>query len=107
MTIEILYVPGCPNFQPAWDAVSALLAADSLRAEVRRIPVLTDAQAEALQFPGSPTIRVNGRDVQTSPSSPVALACRIYPGGQGVPSTDAIRAAISEALGTSESIARG
>lgn len=94
MRIEILSIPGCPNLQPAYDALLALLKADSFPAEIRFILVSNNAQAQALQFPGSPTIRVNGRDVEPASSSTVAFACRIYRDGAGVPSKDSIRAAI-------------
>jgi len=102
MTIEILFVPGCPNLQPALDAVSSLLAANSLPVELRRIPVFTVAQAEALRFPGSPTIRINGADVEPHDSPSIALACRIYASGSGVPSRRAIRAAMARAESAAE-----
>jgi hypothetical protein len=38
----------------------------------------TDAGAEAERFVGSPTIRVDGRDVQDPGAEPVALTCRVY-----------------------------
>ena len=54
--------------------------------------------AEFLQFPGSPTIRVNGVDVVPEPELPIALGCRTYrtPEGQlvGSPPLEAIRAAV-------------
>ena len=34
--------------------------------------------AERERFPGSPTIRVDGRDVNPEPDQPIGLACRIY-----------------------------
>lgn len=39
----------------------------------------TDAAAEREEFVGSPTIRVDGRDVQPAPDGePTGLACRVY-----------------------------
>ena len=97
MRIEILYVPGCPNYQPALDAVKKVLASESVASEVHSLGVTTDAEAKALLFPGSPTVRVNGRDVEPSAVIVPGLACRIYPNGTGIPPEEFVRAAISEA----------
>ncbi len=45
MRIEILYVPGCPNYQPAVEQVERVLCSESLQAEIRSIAVRTDAEA--------------------------------------------------------------
>ena len=47
--------------------------------------------------PGSPTVRVNGRDVEPNAIIVPGLACRLYANGLGVPSEEMVRAAISEA----------
>lgn len=99
MKIEILYVPGCPNYQAATDAVTALLASESLQAEIRGVAVLTEKEAAALRFPGSPTIRVNGEDVEPESASAIGLACRLYGNRKGVPGDEAIRRAVALAKG--------
>lgn len=40
--------------------------------------VSSDADAQREEFIGSPTIRVDGRDIQPLPDEPIGLACRIY-----------------------------
>ena len=40
--------------------------------------IISDEQARALGFPGSPTIRVNGVDVQDPGANPTGLSCRVY-----------------------------
>jgi hypothetical protein len=41
--------------------------------------VLTDEEAMAEDFVGSPTLRIDGRDViPPAPDEPPALACRVY-----------------------------
>lgn len=40
--------------------------------------ITTDEQAADLGFPGSPTIRVNGADVQEPLEDATGLTCRIY-----------------------------
>lgn len=62
--IEILTVPGCSSKRPMRDLVDSLLQENEiLNAEVREIEVATDAMAVRKKFPGSPTVRVNGIDV--------------------------------------------
>jgi hypothetical protein len=71
--------------------------------EVSEIEVCDSAQAEALAFPGSPTIRVDDKDVETSlpGQGSYGLSCRTYVidgKRQGVPSQEVIRKAIRPAL---------
>jgi hypothetical protein len=55
----------------------AELGLDPEAVEVRRVD--TDRAAEGERFAGSPTIRVNGADVQPpGPEEPIGLACRVY-----------------------------
>jgi hypothetical protein len=44
--------------------------------EVREIE--TEADAERETFPGSPTIRIDGEDVQPPGENPIGLSCRVY-----------------------------
>ena len=97
MKIEILYVPGCPNYQAASDAVKNLLATESLQAEIREVAVHTETAAAALRFPGSPTIRVNGEDVEPESAGGAGLACRLYMNRSGIPADAAIRRALARA----------
>jgi hypothetical protein len=100
MRIEVLYVPGCPNYEPTVGRVEKVLASESLAEHVHSVPVRTEAKAMSLQFPGSPTVRVNGRDVEPNTIIVPGLACRIYPNGTGIPPEEIVRAAISEAKQT-------
>jgi hypothetical protein len=97
MKVEVLFVPGCPNYRAAMEQVHKVLASESLQAEFARVPVSSAAQAELLRFPGSPTIRVNGEDVEPGAVAHFGLSCRLYPNQGGIPSEDALRAAILRA----------
>lgn len=97
MRIEVLYIPGCPNYQPTVERVRKILKSESLSAQVSAVPVNTEAEAESLNFPGSPTVRVNGKDVEPNPTIIPGLTCRLYANGNGVPPEDVVRAAISGA----------
>ena len=49
---------------------------DPARIEVREID--TDESAKREEFVGSPTIRIDGADVQPLEGPPTGLACRVY-----------------------------
>lgn len=100
MKAEVLYVSGCPNFEPARAQVERLLAEQGVSAPVEGIEVPDRDAASRLAFTGSPTIRIDGIDVAFS-DSPSALACRTYVIGNalsGIPADEVVRAAIRRAL---------
>lgn len=99
MKAEILYFDGCPTYLAAEETLRGVVAEQGVAAEVQLVPVNTDKEAERLRFPGSPTIRVDGRDL--FPSGERAdwrLGCRVYAtpeGLRGAPTADMIRAALT------------
>ena len=97
MRIEILYVPGCPNYQPTFDRLQAVLASEAVKTGIQGTLVTTEVEAKALLFPGSPTVRVNGEDVEPQQTSVPSLACRLYGIRSGIPSEELLRVAISDA----------
>jgi hypothetical protein len=77
-----------------------VLAARGIEAEVVEHEVTTDEEAQRLRFPGSPTIRVDGRDVDPAGAAArPALTCRIYYLRDGrvspVPSREQLEEALS------------
>lgn len=97
MRIEILYVPGCPNYQPTFERLQAVLASEAVKTGIQGIPVTTEVEAKTLLFPGSPTVRVNGEDVEPQQTSAPSLACRLYTNRSGIPPEELLRTAISDA----------
>jgi len=99
MKIEVLYFDGCPNYLPAAERVRAVVRQEAVSVEVSEIEVKDAAQARALGFPGSPTIRINGLDIEPAlrVSADTGFACRRY--SRGLPSEEMIRAALREARG--------
>jgi hypothetical protein len=78
-TVELLYWEGCPSWPRAIEIAREEMAAAGLDPEdlvVREIT--TDDEAERERFHGSPTILVDGRDVQDPGDNPIGLACRVY-----------------------------
>ncbi|MGH9741571.1 MAG: DF family (seleno)protein [Candidatus Acidiferrum sp.] len=99
MKIEVMYVADCPNHGAALERLREVLPAEDFRAHVREVLVCDAAMALKLKFPGSPTIRVDGQDVepQSEHGAACGLMCRIYPDGSGVPSRRSLRKAIENA----------
>lgn len=95
MKIEVLFVPGCPNYAAAVERIKKVLASESLTEEVEGIPVATVEDARVLMFPGSPTVRINGDDVEPAEINVPGLACRLYANRTGVPSEEVLRLAIA------------
>jgi hypothetical protein len=100
MKIEILYIEGCPNHEPTERLVRDVLREVGRVAYVTLVRVEDDEAAERLGFRGSPTVRIDGRDVAPLPDdAPFAAQCRLYrtAGGlSGVPDRPVLRAAILE-----------
>lgn len=99
MKIELLYWDGCPSHPEALALLQQVLAEHGIDASIEMHEVLTDEEAQELRFPGSPTIRVDGRDVDVSGAeSPPALTCRIYYLADGRVSPVPSREQLEEAL---------
>jgi hypothetical protein len=99
MKIELFYWEGCPSHPEALELLNEVIAERGIEANVVMREVSTHEEAEELAFPGSPTIRVDGRDVdQEGADAPPALACRIYRLPDGRVSPVPSREQLEEAL---------
>ena len=80
LVIEVLYVEHCPCVPAALSLVHRICAELGIDAEVRTILVTDQAAAERARFPGSPTVRVAGRDVEpgVERAGEYTLECRLY-----------------------------
>jgi hypothetical protein len=97
MRIEVLFFKGCPNYAPAVERLRTVLHQEGLPPHLESVDVSDPAAAKALGFIGSPTIRIDGMDIEPEAraAKETGLACRRYAGG--LPSEEMIRAAIREA----------
>ena len=97
ITIDILYFDDCPNHLPTVERVHAVLQEVDCGADVREVLVPDLETAQHLGFLGSPTVRVNGIDIEPAAinRTDFGLMCRRYMGG--VPSRELIRSAIRSA----------
>jgi len=91
------YFDGCPNWKTTAERL-AVIKGDREDFTVIEQRVETQADAEALDFRGSPTLLIDGTPLYPTPETPPGLACRVYvtPDGlAGSPSLGQLREAIS------------
>lgn len=96
--IEVLVFAGCPNADDALAMAKAIAARMAPEISVERVEVDTPEKAMATGFLGSPSIRINGHDIEGKTGSHGALCCRTYEQGAGVPPEWLIEAALLRAL---------
>jgi hypothetical protein len=101
MLVEILVIDGCPHAESAIDVVGTAAARLGIRPIVKLVEVVDLPSAAAHCFVGSPTIRVNGQDVDAASHAGEApsLACRRYATDRGQGVTPEYRL-VHEALAT-------
>ncbi|MEA2621900.1 MAG: proline dehydrogenase [Chloroflexota bacterium] len=100
---ELLTTADCPHADAAEAVLRAALAAEDAGTDghVSRVTISNLDEAGSYGFHGSPTIRIDGRDVRPpTDQEPIGLACRLYldESGKigGVPSAALVRSAIRE-----------
>lgn len=78
--VEVLSFPGCPNRETLMQRLAGLIAASAVPAVVVERIVDTDEAAQSERFLGSPTVRIDGVDVETDASNRTmfGLMCRLY-----------------------------
>jgi hypothetical protein len=100
--VEILYFEGCPSHEPARALVERVGAQLDVQPQVELV-LVPDADAAAeLRFLGSPTVRVDGRDVEPGADErrDFVLSCRVYRSERGLvgqPDEAWVREALAEA----------
>ena len=102
MKVDVLYFSGCPNHVPAVERVREALRDEGLMGEIVEIEVADPETAQHMKFLGSPSIRVDGLDIETEARSAkeFGLMCRTYAVNgrrEGLPSSDMLRRAIRDA----------
>jgi len=99
--VEVLFVPDCPTHPAAVKLVRHVLGAEGVEAEIHEVLVSDEGMASELGFCGSPTIRINGRDVagESQDTRSFALSCRLYPGSKqvGLPPAEMVHRAVLKA----------
>ncbi|HEY8001360.1 MAG: hypothetical protein ACHQJ5_04340 [Vicinamibacteria bacterium] len=79
MRVELLWWRGCPSWERAIEIVREQMAVAGLDPETLVVREIVDEQESRREgFPGSPTILVNGSDIQEPGQHPSGLTCRVY-----------------------------
>ncbi len=99
MRIQFLYWEDCPSHEGALERLKQVMVEECVSQAIEIIEVETEEDAQALRFSGSPTILINGEDIDPPPvEAYAALTCRVYQWDDGrispLPSSDMIRRAL-------------
>jgi hypothetical protein len=80
MRVELLYFEDCPNYEALLPRVRELVADVGEREEVELRRIETGDEARRQRFLGSPTVRVDGVDVDPDAAEreDFGLKCRLY-----------------------------
>ena len=86
MRVEVLSFEGCPNAEAAVGLVREVASEVGVEPDLVVVDVEDAAAAERLGFLGSPTVRVDGRDVETGADGreQFAYSCRVYRSASGL-----------------------
>ena len=102
MKVEVLYFDGCRNHEALLPRLRELLASTGVTAHVELINVDDSAAADRERFLGSPTLRIDGQDVEPGADqrSDFGLKCRLFAtsdGLRGTPADEWVLAALRRA----------
>lgn len=102
--VTFLYCEDCPSHEQALSRLRQAIAEEGVEAGLEIVQVETEEQARQWGFIGSPTIRIEGQDIDPPPAdAPFALACRAYRREDGritpLPPPELIRRGLRAAAG--------
>jgi hypothetical protein len=80
MRIEVLYFDGCPNHEALLPHLAELLQTAEVPARISQRRIADEDAARRERFLGSPTVRIDGRDVEPGAEQrdDFGLKCRLY-----------------------------
>lgn len=101
MRVELLYFDSCPNYEALATHVARLLQERGRAEELELVRIASPEEASARRFLGSPTVRVDGRDVEPGADERTGfgMQCRVYTSAGGIrptPSDELIAAALDD-----------
>ena len=78
--IEVLYVQDCPHYPETLALVERVRAELGIDAQLRTTLIDDQTVADQARFPGSPTVRIDGHDVEpgSEPTTEYTVGCRLY-----------------------------
>ncbi len=97
LKLELQYFEGCPNHKKMSDNLYEAIRGLEDKIEMKEVLVEDEETARKVSFRGSPTILINGEDIEGIPvPESLTLACRFYP--EGIPSSKELRNVILNKL---------
>ena len=95
MKVEVFYSKDCPYHQPTVVRAREVIADLGLNADIEEIEVTNQSDAEQVHFLGSPTVKVDGVDIDPNALGKKGyfLSCRLY-GGSGIPPREMLERAL-------------
>ena len=78
--VDVLVFEGCPEVEATIEEARRAIAVAKVETELRVFVVDSDVEAKRLRFLGSPTVRVDGVDVDASARgrADYGVQCRLY-----------------------------
>lgn len=107
MKIELLYFDGCPNHETALTNLKEVLSEAGIKDEIEIINIEKPEDAIEHRFLGSPSVRINDKDLEITEdkSTEYSMRCRRYKNGdmmEGFPSIELIKVNLSTTKGIKE-----
>ena len=104
MKIEFLYFDGCPNHETALTNLKDVLSDADMNDEIEIINIEKPEDVIKHRFLGSPSIRINNKDLEITEddSTEYSMRCRRYKNGdlmEGFPSKELIKMKLSAVQG--------
>jgi hypothetical protein len=86
MTIEVLFFDGCPSYERLLGHLPRVLADAGIDTPLILRAICGAEEAERERFLGSPTVRIDGRDIEPGAEDRVdyGLKCRVYGSAGGL-----------------------
>ncbi len=96
MRARIVFFADCPGRGPAVDLLRRVARDLHIDLDIEEVCVATPEQAARERMLGSPTIQIDGIDIEPSARTRTdfAMSCRVYPGTQGLPPREMVEAAL-------------
>ena len=84
-SVELLYFDGCPHYEALLVRLGELLQRTGVRAPIQLRNIPDESAAVRERFLGSPTVRVDGYDVEPGADerTDFGMSCRLYATDEG------------------------
>ncbi len=99
MKVELFFFDGCPSWQGGLKNLEVALQEEGLTALIETVKVLDDGDAARLKFLGSPSFRIDDRELWPEERQGYSLSCRVYStpeGLKGYPTVGMLREALRQ-----------